>query len=418
MKKIVALILSAAMLVSLVVGCSRKEAGAPGSTTESPAEEEQQDSAPISENPEDYSTALSIFSSKLFAKIRETGEENPVISPLSIFMAMSMMASGAEGATLEEIESVLGMDRDTLNLASSQILDSLSEISGSTAFELANSMWADSTRVSPKEPFAENLKTSYNAELFTRELVSPAILGEINGWVSDKTHGLINSIVDEINEETVMMLINTLYLKAAWETVFFPEKNTAKEFITASGEVVETDFLVGNSQTLSYIRDGDIEGAILPYDDGRLAFVALKAADGTPIWDRLDMETFDINYYLSVAEQRAPAILSMPKFVMEYGIDLRDISEQLGLRLAFTEDADFSSIDSDIHMSSIMHKAKMRVDEEGTEAAASTAINFDVTSVQTDDILYLTFDSPYLYAIVDLDTGLPLFMGILDNPAA
>lgn len=422
MKKITISVLIISLMFTLITGCMGNESNAPNEEDTAVFPEatiSNADNTGMSlADTNSYRDSVWAFSSSLFSKVLERDAENPVISPLSAYMALSMAASGAQGETLDEFEMSLGLSLEALGDTNQQIIKNFSNTSGNTTLELGNSMWFDSRQVSPKESFTSGLKEHYGAEVFNQDFVSPEIENSVNDWVNRKTHGMIPSIIESINRDTAMILVNTLYMNAQWQSVFDPNNTEEKDFTTRSGNTVKTEFLTSDAQAHSYIKDSNLEGVVLPYDDEHLAFLALKPIDGSSLLD-MGLTAESLSDIIGKAKKMDSLVLSMPRFENEFEVRLDDIAKDMGIVTAFDgQIADFSTIEdnANLALSMILHKVNIRVDEKGTEAAASTAIGFDKMSAPLDDIIYLTFDSPYLYAIMDLDSGIPLFLGRMDNP--
>ncbi|MGL6294448.1 serpin family protein [Eubacterium aggregans] len=160
-----------------------------------------------------------------------------------------------------------------------------------------------------------------------------------------------------------------------------------------------------------------MEGAILHYDDGKTAFVALRPEDGSAIRDALaDFSAYTLARMMEQAHDKT-LVLSLPKFETEATLPLDQPLNNLGLSIAFSSKADFSKIGKDLLISEVLQKIKIIVDEAGTEAAAATEITMKVTSLPPEPEITLDFNTPFAYFIVNTQSGLPMFMGIYDSPS-
>lgn len=377
---------------------------------------------------------LNGFSYRLFEQAVKSGEENPVISPVSAYIALGMVQNGALGDTLKELEDNLG-ETAVVNSLAERFFAFAESIGGSTQLNIANSVWTDK-RMSVNEEFLGIVKTSYDSEVFSATLPTEETKNAVNSWISDKTNELIPQFLDEApDDDAVMLLINTLYMNAAWQDEFDPSDTYMREFALESGEKVQTDFLNSDEMLRKYIKTENAEGVILPYDDGELSFVALKPTDGTSISDfacslangcRPDDATKDFMYgdlstYIGKAED-TKIILSMPKFETSFTLEMNDVLKALGIEKAFDgETAELSGLgtaDGNLYINKVLQKVKIKVNEKGTEAAAVTEIEVNGESAPMyENPIYLTFDSPYVYAVVDKNNT-PLFMGVMNNPAS
>ncbi|MGM9521998.1 MAG: serpin family protein [Oscillospiraceae bacterium] len=416
LKKLAALALAAGMTVSCAA-CAAKQAEEPAELTASltarTVTADEQDCAGVNN-----------FGTELLR--RAAGRDtNPVISPLSAYLALGMTMNGAGGDTLSEFSAVLGGDNGYVNTLSSYITQSLEETKGSTILNIANSAWVD-TQANIYESFLEDALDYYGAQVFSADLDTGEARKAINSWTEEHTQGLIPELLEEnLSQYTVLALINTLYMKAKWQTTFKYEATYDQVFYREGAGEVTVPFMHSGIAQRDYINTGDVEGVILPYDDGRLALTILRPAEGNTVRGYLETLTSGKLSDIIAGAKSTSVRLSMPKFQIEYSLFLNDILAAMGLESAFDPDsADFSRMgesryeDGNIYISMALQKVKIIVDEEGTEAAAATIIAAgDGASMMPDKYIELTLDSPFIYAVTDLETGAVLFMGVLDDPS-
>lgn len=366
--------------------------------------------------PDGASEAYLGFSEELF-RTAASEAENPLISPASAYFALAMAANGAAGETKTAFEKTLGLSVDELNAVCLALMNNLSMTAGSTKLSVANSVWVDMDEdFDVSEEYISFLQNDYYAEYTETDLQTAR--QAVNAWVKYHTEGMIPEMLSEQpDRDARLLLINTLYLKTAWETEFDPNSTQQREFHTEGGGNVSAEFLYSELGRKQCILTPEATGVVLPYDDGKLAFIALKPNEGTV---RGLLEGFDGNTlagYLAAAKEKT-AWLAMPKFTREFSLDMQAALTDMGLGIVFEENADFSGIAPDICISRVLQKTRVDVHEKGTEAAAATVVEMsDSCAVIAEDPVELCFDSPYLYAIVDMESGLPLFMGIMDDPA-
>ncbi|MBO4538348.1 MAG: hypothetical protein J5694_05740 [Erysipelotrichaceae bacterium] len=331
---------------------------------------------------------------EIFRKLYRSNE-NICFSPLSLEIALAMLYEGARGETLEQFAS-----KQTGPLS---ILTDRAQI--------ANSLWADDEfRVS--EEYIQTLFSRYAAEVFNQDLTGETYR-KINSWVDEKTRGMIKGILNEpLQDSVAMVLINALYFKAKWQTLL--DRCGEDDFTTSSGNKVSVEY-VGERKTFQVIDDDDYSGVVLPYDDGNTSFIAIKAKNAG--------EIPDYQTILSLMQKTEYVFtdLKMPKLDIEYSRTLNDVLRESGLDMIFDGNrADLTGLGNSekgrLAVSVVIQKTHLKLDENGTEAAAVTAITVDTTAWIPDLPKQMYFDSPYFYAIVN--NGAIMFVGYVDNPVA
>ena len=361
----------------------------------------------------DQARAIASFGERLFAEVRKEGEPNPVISPLSVFYALGMAGDGAVGETAAAFEKVFGLNAEQARQVAAYLLAELAEPGQGTTLTSAQSVWLDDG-LTVKQDWVDRVQAYYQAEAVKTDLGDPAIAERVNDWIKGKTNGLIPKMLEQpLDPGTVALLINALYLKAAWAQEFTTGDTRPAPFHPASGGAVEADFMNAHYGSARCVDTGSATGIVLPYSDGRLAFLAAMPSDG-----ELTLDGDTITGLLSAAKDCANVALSMPKFDTQYGASLVPALTALGLGVAFDADhADFSGMTpQSVYIDDVLHKVSMSVGEKGTEAAAATVVVIAEMALPVEDVS-LTFDRPYVYAVVDQATGVPLFVGAMDDPS-
>ena len=351
--------------------------------------------------------------------------ENPVLSPLSAYLCLAMLMPGANENTKAEFEKILGADWDYVSALAADIAAQLEKTGGSTKLDLANSIWTDDDKAVIEEEWLKTVKAYFGPDIYSADLPSSEALKAINKWVNDKTNGMIPKLHDEnYDKDTIMVLLNALYMKADWAHKFEGNYTNDREFTKADGSTVTVPFMNMFEAYESYIKTEDAEGIMLPYDDGRLAFIALKPADGDARKYAAGLTGAKLKEALAAAKADTFVTVNMPKFDTEYSVYLTDALKAMGMTDAFDPDlADLSGagrgVDGPLYISYVFQKVKVDVDEEGTEAAAVTEIaTAEGCALPAEEPIVLTFDKPFVYAIVDTETGVPLFAGVMENPEA
>ena len=365
---------------------------------------------------------LGKFSDRLWGEVAGKAE---VLSPISAYMALAMTAGGARGTTLDAF-GCLGIGSGESELSAEQagakmrvLIDSLTEKKGSTKLSIANSVWVDE-RFELRDDFVKFLKKYYSADAFSENL--PASVGKVNSWIEEKTNGLICDMLDEIDPGTALLLINTIYMDAKWAVPFEKEATYEEDFTSASGEKVSVDMMhrIGKMSTID--ADG-LEGIVLPYDDGRLQFVALMPTEGTTseLISTLVGERSIGALALTAKDERVR--LTLPKLELSSSISLKQPLIAMGMGEAFGDGADLSGLcESDVGfcISEVLQNARLRLDEEGTEAAAATVVAVRTTSIiHEDPPREMAFDKPFVWAVVDTmcsdENRIVLFCGQVDT---
>lgn len=418
MKRILALLLCASLSLSFLSGCT---AFSPSTVKELTAQKVyavNYDGSP--ELTERVDAALSAFGLELLRDTRATQEGSVLLSPLSVALALSMAANGAEGETLAQFEDLLsgGSGLDVLNARCAQLMEEFQSLGGSTTCSIANSIWVDPDG-QIREDFVGKCAGIFDAQVFQGDLSAPGIVGDLNGWVSEHTNKMIPNIISRpFEENTAALLVNALYLKNTWASKFDPNSTYAREFTYADDSVKSMDFLSKGSSTLPYLRGDGVQGVVLPYDDGRLGFFALLPEGDLDGW-LAGLGGDDLSRLLAGREDTSFLRLALPKFEAEWKGELKDILSALGLEDAFAPGvADFSLLGDNpegYYLSQVIHAAKIKVNEKGTEAAAATVgAGSGESGAPLEEGITLIFDRPFLYGIVDLETGLPLFLGTFE----
>lgn len=351
--------------------------------------------------------------------------ENPVLSPLSAYLCLAMLMPGANENTKAEFEKILGADWDYVSALAADIAAQLEKTGGSTKLDLANSIWTDDDKAVIEEEWLKTVKAYFGPDIYSADLPSSEALKAINKWVNDKTNGMIPKLHDEnYDKDTIMVLLNALYMKADWAHKFEGQDTYDREFTKADGSAVTVPFMNMFEAYESYIKTDDAEGIMLPYDDGRLAFIALKPDDGDARKYAAGFTGAKLKEALAAAKADTFVTVNMPKFDTEYSVYLTDALKAMGMTDAFDPFlADLTGagrgVDGPLYISYVFQRVKVDVDEEGTEAAAVTEIaTAKGCALPADEPIVLTFDKPFVYAIVDTETGVPLFAGVMENPEA
>lgn len=376
----------------------------------------------------DFKTSYTDFSIQLLRESRkasgetEDGETGTMVSPLSAVLALEMTRTGAEGETLAQMGETLYPGISTQQgkeglLAFRQELSERQE----GELNLANSIWFRNGDYvfTPEEEFLKTNAREFGAEIYQAPF-DETTLKDINEWVEDETDGMVKDILDEIPKEGVMYLVNAVAFNGQWQEPYDTAQVHEVEFCCADGNRQNVSMML--SEESLYLEDNYAEGFLKPYEDG-YSFAALVPKDDMTLDEyisQMDGETF-----LNTIEQAEyyQVTAGLPKFAADTSLELSDILKTMGMPLAFDEDnANFSGIGStengNIYIARVLHKTYIEVDEQGTEAGASTVVEMaQETSAEADEQKMKTviLDRPFLYAIVDDTTNLPVFIGTVEK---
>jgi serpin B len=371
----------------------------------------------------EFVAAQADFGVKLLQKT--AGEkQNALISPASVALALGMTANGAEKNTLSQFEALLGggMDLGSLNRNFASERAAFQSAAGGK-FLLANSIWYRDKNLTVKKPFLQTNADFFGAGAFQLDFSDPATAGKINSWVRENTEGKIDKMVEKIGPYDMMYLINTLYLEQDWEV---PYRGSVKKAFRAPGGSRNVPML-NSSET--YLHGEGAQGILKPLKNSRFAFAAIlpdeKASSGAGDPGKLLSDYvagFSDEKFLSLMRSagKEKAGATLPKFKFDCDLPLKNALISLGLSDAFDKDkADFSAMGASpngkLFVSDVLHKTFIEVDELGLKAGAATKVSMVSASAP---MRRLVFDRPFLFAVVDTETLLPVFLGVVMDPSA
>ena len=344
---------------------------------------------------------------------------NVMISPTSVSIALGMAYNGAETTTREAFEEVLnyrGLTREEVNEITKELIHVLLTNVSGNLLEIANSMWYDEGF--PVEPEFIELNSHYfDAEVRELDFRSAEAVSTINDWVSGKTHGKIDEIIDSIDPAVMMFLINAIYFNCVWETEFDPDDTHQANFYNEDGSLFGQVDMMQLESTFRVTSQESFRAIELPYKNGKFSmflFLPTEESAVNELVQELDGATWK-NWMDSFSEQEDFTVY-MPRFEFEFDRSLGDDLKAMGLDIAFSpQEADFSGISTiALYIADVIHKTYIKVNEEGTEAAAVTAVVMELTSVEPMN--ELRFDRPFLFAITENSSKSILFAGKVAEP--
>jgi serpin B len=374
--------------------------------------------------------AVNAFGIEIF-RAAVPGDENAVVSPASIAIALAMARAGARGETAEQMDAVLRrFGADEVAAWPAALADALAARSGTfrdaagtdldVILRIANAPFAQ--RGMPLEAsFIEALGARFGAglRLVDYRMATEEARQEINTWVREQTEQRIPELLAPgvLTPDARLTLVNAIYLKAPWRTAFFAEATEPSPFTRPDGSVVEVPMMATGAD-LRYAAGAGWQAVEIPYLGDQLALTVIVPDDLAAFEAGLDAAVLET--IVGGLEER-PVHLWLPRFGVETQASLVDALRALGMPLAFDpQQADFSGITTaeELFVHAVVHQANIDVDEKGTEAAAATAVVAGVVSAPIEEPVQLRVDRPFLFALRDLPTGAVLFLGRVTDPSA
>ena len=344
-----------------------------------------------------------------------------LVSPLSVMLALSMTANGAQGETLKQFEEVLGdkMGIGDLNAQLFNYTSSLSSIE-KAKFNLANAVWfTSSPTFSVNRHFISRIENTFDADIVAADMTNPATADEINSWVKKETFDMIDKIIDEgsLDGRTIMVLLNAIAFDAKWET----ENNCYEDYFNGTDGKKAVKFMRTSGNR--YLEGNDEIGFIKNYAGGDYAFLALLPDEGIDINNYV--ASLSGKEFLKICDKdfgdRYEVSAVIPHFSFDCSLSMAGVLGKMGIKDAFDPfTADLSGIgesaNGTLHISNVLHKTHIELDNKGTKAAAVTGVVVKSSGASAPvTVKKVVLDRPFVYAIIDTQTGLPIFLGVCEN---
>jgi serpin B len=373
-------------------------------------------------NQNSFISANARFAFKLFGELaRQQGERNLFVSPMSVMLALAMTYNGARGATERAMAEALELGRTArgdLNQAAAEFVRSLRDLGPQVALAIANSLWARQG-VGFKPDFVRSVRESYAAQVVQLDFAGTTAAAAINGWVSEHTSGKIDKIIDHVDASAILFLINAIYFKGSWARQFDRRLTREGPFTLPDGRRTQPMMMSQSGKYRYYEGDG-FQAVGLPYGGGRLSmylFLPATRAGLGALQRSLDARSWDA--WMSRFRETEGSV-ALPRFKIEYEATLNQPLKALGMADAFSRRADFSGMVEDarvpVGVDEVRHKTFVEVNEEGTEAAAATAVTMIRASFVPRRAFSMVVDRPFFCAIRDDRSGALLFMGAIVDP--
>ncbi|MBK1813710.1 serpin family protein [Clostridium sp. YIM B02505] len=364
----------------------------------------------------EFIDSTSEFSISMFKELSK--EQNVVYSPTSLYLALGTVLNGADGSTKDEILKTLskyGVSEADLNIYYKTLTSRLSKNSNSSVLNISNSIWYDDD-LNIDNNFLKLNKTYYETNAYKLDLQSDNAPKSINAWINKVTNNKINSMIDTIDKNAVMLMFSTICFNDAWKFPF-TEGTRKADFTASDNKSINVNFM-SKEMNIKSISTETEQIISLPYKQGNLSFIAMMPNENTNIRDyisKLDKDTLATKIN---SLQSSNIHLILPKFQVESKKSLNNNLSSLGISTIFDEEkANLSKMGStkgNIFVKDITQNTYIKVGEKGTEA--STATKSEVITKGISQAKIINFNHPFVYLIIDDTTNLPLFMGVMDNP--
>ena len=331
--------------------------------------------------------------------------ENVIFSPFSVIMLLATLADGTAGETREEILNIISAGREApvFLKALKALQNDLTQdgtVTSANAVVVRNDL-AGTIR----EGYERHLAACADGKLFA----SDDMVRAVNAWVQEKTRGMISEAADDSMKDMLLCMLNAVSFEALWRRQYEDDDIREEVFHNSDGTACWVQML--HSNEYDYIENDEFTGFSKHYKDTPFSYVALLPRDSRRPLDEM------IPDFRQILQQRRKeeVAVGMPEFKASYTAELTQICQALGIKTVFTPQADFSPVSSfPLMADAIIHKARIEVDRQGTKAAAASMAVM-VTGAFRVDIKEVILDRPFLYVIVHEGTGLPLFVGLVNQ---
>ena len=351
------------------------------------------------------------------------GEENIMISPASIMMALDMVSAGAKGDSLKQLTDLFakGQGPLTQQAYAAALMD---RINGAerVEFSCANAVWSNKSILGDKvnSEYVDYIQDTFNAE-YNVQKFGKKTADEINSWVDKHTDHMIKKVIDDLDPSTVMVLVNAIAFDAKWSTPYEEYQVREGEFRKWDGSTQNVDFL--NGTEYRYFETEKAIGFTKGYEGGEYSFLVILPTDESVSANEF-VKSFtaeDYEKFIGSVSLEYEVITSMPAFESDFEFLLNDTIANLGAPDVFDyTTADLSGIagnPGDLYVSKVIHKTHIEVDANGTKAAAVTSVSLSAGSAMPEEKMfrYVNCDRPFVYAIVENTTMAPVFIGTVNE---
>lgn len=418
------------VLAFILTGCTGPGEPGPSDLENTPAPSSSMTISAIPGSVTNVVDANNRFALTLYAHLADEPahrNDNLFFSPFSISSALAITWEGARGTTAEEIRSVFHFPEDQSVLRSGfpEVIASMNSRTNAYTLRTANALWAEKTY--PFLPdYISTADRYYSAKTTNLDFIHHPEESRvtINQWVEDQTLDRIKDLIPqgEINANTALVITNAIYFKGNWVKQFDPAQTREADFLTGDGSLVRVPMMqrTDDAAIFRYTETDSFQVLEMPYESGNgtelsMLIILPVGNDVEGITRSLDIRTLqEIRQSLAFKLVR----VYVPKFTMETKYFLARTLSAMGMPTAFTPGADFSGMDGsrDLFITNVIHQAFVEVNEEGTEAAAATAVIMGKGVAMVDDVPVFRADHPFIFFIQEKETGNILFMGRVSDP--
>ena len=366
--------------------------------------------------------SLNDFSFEFYNKLLEGDDGNIFFSPYSIFVALSMAYEGAAGNTADEMQNILNiLQNDSVTQSSfGRIYNLLNQNQNGYTINTANAFWTHQD-YQFLNSYLKLLENYYMAEANVLDFSKNVEAAEmINTWIEEQTNDKIKDMIksDMLSDITKLVLTNAIYFKGLWEKQFDPDATYETDFEITNDQTVKIDMMsyTGDDSTFNYTETEDLQILELQYQGNDLSMIILLPKENNISIAESALNAKNLTNWRNDLEENE-IIVKIPKFKFKTEYTLNDVLKNMGMNDAFSPGAaDFSKMDRtrDLFISKVLHKAFIEVNEEGTEAAAATAIVMELGVAMSTEF---NADHPFLFLIQHKETGTILFLGKVTDPS-
>jgi len=379
-------------------------------------------SSMANDKPQILSSASTEFSLRLFQQFAPKSDSNVVISPFSAYLALSMALNGAAGSTSQQMAKAMGLGSATIEMLNAQnnaLLAKLTNTNSKIQLEIGNAIFSDNATPFRKR-FLDLCQQKYDAEIKNVSFADPDTVDSINSWCKNKTRGKIPNIVSKLGRREKMVILNAVYFKGSWASPFKKALTQDDDFTTLTGGKT-TIKMMNQVENLSYFQNASFQAVSVPYKSNRQSLYIFLPNKKTK-WPMFLAEFTQTNWNEWLSKfSRAKVNLSLPRFNIRFSQDLSSGLEKIGMEEAFdSERANFSNMitpPARAWISRVLQKTYIDVNEEGTEAAAATAVIMGATMAMVQEPpIEFRVDRPFVIALMDNESKEILFLGSVVKP--
>ncbi len=362
------------------------------------------------ENYQDFAAAYMDFAVNLLKNTEN--EDNLVLSPLSLYTALSMTASGASGKTLNELEKALGQDLkiSEINTFIYYLNERVQSLNNDNGFvNSVNSLWVRDN-YSVKSQFLQTVVNYYDAEVFRTALNAD----EINRWIEDKTDGEIKDMLSKLDSDTALVLVNALLFDDEWLTPYEESDIYDGSFKGTKGN--ETVSFMRSNEML--IKSKDAKGILKNYKNTPCKFVAILPDESVSVEEYVaSLSGSKLENLLGSASGISRCEAHLPQYELRSKLSLNDTAKAMGMELMFTPDANFDALtmNDGLFVSDVVQESFIEVTAKGTKAGSSSAVIMNESAPAPQVFEELKFDRPFVFMIVENESNLPLFIGTVKS---